>query len=454
MLKSHERQITLLQKSLDFLILLVAWSAAFLLKFESFSSGYTEKYFNLFIPVVILSYYFLRREGVYSSQRLKGWWSEPFATFAANSYSFFAIIIFFYFIGGQEKVSREFLIYYYLLSSSFLLLSKISIRMLLLHLRRKGHNLRHIVLFGSGPQAADYVNEIKSRKELGLEIKYWVDSNGLCDQFEIPCLENFNQQICREVKPDYIVFSYNLRDYNKIEKVLGDVKNELVNTIILPDVSFALIGYEIGEFNGIPLISINQPKLSHRNMIMKRVFDVLLSGLGLIILSPLLLLISLLVKFSSPGPIFFGQKRMGLDGQIFTMWKFRSMKMDNSESPGWTVENDPRRTAIGKFLRSSSIDELPQLWNVFVGDMSLVGPRPEQPHFVNEFRDNIPSYMLRHRMKAGITGWAQVNGWRGDTSLVSRIECDIYYIKNWSIWLDVRIIFMTLWKGFINKNAY
>ena len=145
---------------------------------------------------------------------------------------------------------------------------------------------------------------------------------------------------------------------------------------------------------------------------------------------------------------------MGVDGKEFKMWKFRSMVTGSANKEGWTVKNDPRVTRIGSFLRKTSLDELPQLWNVFVGDMSLVGPRPERPIFVNKFRHEIPAYMLRHKMKAGITGWAQVNGWRGDTSIAKRIECDLYYIRNWSLWLDISILFMTFWKGFINKNAY
>ena len=172
--------------------------------------------------------------------------------------------------------------------------------------------------------------------------------------------------------------------------------------------------------------------------------------------STLLLFIAFLVKLSSRGPIFYGQERMGLDGTSFTMWKYRSMRVDAELQTGaiWAQENDPRRTKIGTFLRSTSLDELPQLWNVLKGDMSLVGPRPERPVFVDQFKGQIPAYMLRHKVKSGITGWAQVNGWRGDTSLEKRIECDIYYIKNWSLWLDIKILFMTLYSGFVNKNAY
>jgi exopolysaccharide biosynthesis polyprenyl glycosylphosphotransferase len=169
-----------------------------------------------------------------------------------------------------------------------------------------------------------------------------------------------------------------------------------------------------------------------------------------------MLVLAILVKLTSRGPVLYRQERMGLDGGTFEMLKYRSMKTDAESATGavWAVENDQRRTAFGVFLRSTSLDELPKLWNVFVGDMSLVGPRPERPVFVDQFKRNIPNYMLRHRVKTGITGWAQINGWRGDTSLEKRIECDIYYIRNWSLWLDVKILFLTVFRGFVNRNAY
>jgi exopolysaccharide biosynthesis polyprenyl glycosylphosphotransferase len=176
----------------------------------------------------------------------------------------------------------------------------------------------------------------------------------------------------------------------------------------------------------------------------------------LIILSPILFVISLLVKGTSKGPVFYSQRRIGLDGRPFQMFKFRTMKMDAEKETGpvWATEDDPRRTAVGRFLRKISLDELPQLFNVLKGEMSLVGPRPERPNFVEEFRNGIPSYMLRHKIKAGITGWAQINGWRGNTSLEKRIEHDLYYIQNWSIVFDLRILFMTLWRGIFSKSAY
>jgi exopolysaccharide biosynthesis polyprenyl glycosylphosphotransferase len=188
----------------------------------------------------------------------------------------------------------------------------------------------------------------------------------------------------------------------------------------------------------------------------KRLTDIVVSAIALIILAPVLFVIALAVRLTSKGPIFYGQERMGLDGRTFKMLKFRSMRQDAESSTGavWAQPGDDRRTPIGAFLRATSLDELPQFWNVLRGDMSLVGPRPERPVFVHQFRKDIPHYMLRHKVKAGITGWAQVNGWRGNTSLDRRIECDLYYIRNWSYGMDWKILFLTLWKGFVNKNAY
>ena len=187
----------------------------------------------------------------------------------------------------------------------------------------------------------------------------------------------------------------------------------------------------------------------------KRVFDVCFSLLGLLILSPLLILFAILIKLTSRGPIFYFQERASFDGKSFTIIKFRTMFVDAEEAgPGWTIKGDARITPLGKFMRATSIDELPQLFNVLKGDMSLVGPRPERPVYISEFKHKVPHYMLRHKVPAGITGWAQINGWRGDTSIDKRIEFDLYYITNWSLFFDLKIMFLTFFKGIVNKNAY
>jgi exopolysaccharide biosynthesis polyprenyl glycosylphosphotransferase len=205
----------------------------------------------------------------------------------------------------------------------------------------------------------------------------------------------------------------------------------------------------------VPVININDVPLQGLNAIVKRTFDIVISGLALFVLSIPLALIAALVKLTSRGPVFYQQERMGLDGKSFTIVKFRSMENDAERHTGpvWTVQNDPRVTPLGKFMRKSNIDELPQLWNVLRGDMSIVGPRPERPHFVEQFKHKIPQYMLRHKVKAGLTGWAQVNGWRGNTPLEKRIEYDLYYIENWSVRLDLKIMWLTLFTVF-HKHAY
>jgi Undecaprenyl-phosphate glucose phosphotransferase len=212
----------------------------------------------------------------------------------------------------------------------------------------------------------------------------------------------------------------------------------------------------VEEFDGIPIVNLRESPIQGWNSVIKRGFDILFSIVFLIIISPVMALVAVLVKLTSPGPILYRQKRMGLDGHVFNMYKFRSMRVnaEKHSGPVWAKKNDNRRTRLGAFMRATSLDEWPQFFNVLKGDMSLVGPRPERPPFVQKFRENIPKYMLRHKVKSGITGWAQINGWRGNTSIEKRIEYDLYYIQNWSVWFDFKILVMSFWKGFMNKHAY
>lgn len=208
---------------------------------------------------------------------------------------------------------------------------------------------------------------------------------------------------------------------------------------------------------GLPVINIRYVPLSNTfNALLKRVFDIVFSGIGIVVLSPLLLIIACAVKFTSKGPLIFKQERVGLRNEPFMMYKFRSMRVqdEKEEKKAWTVKDDPRVTKVGKFLRKTSLDELPQLFNIFKGEMSIVGPRPERPYFVEKFKEEIPRYMVKHQVRPGLTGWAQVNGYRGDTSIKKRIEYDLYYIENWTFGFDIKIMFMTIFKGFVNKNAY
>jgi lipopolysaccharide/colanic/teichoic acid biosynthesis glycosyltransferase len=234
----------------------------------------------------------------------------------------------------------------------------------------------------------------------------------------------------------------------------GDVGT--VDVKVVPDLfNYVTLRGGLEEFGGLPIISLQGAPLDGWNLIAKRVFDLMVSAAALLVLLPVMLLVGILVKLTSRGPVFFAQERMGMDGHLFHMYKFRTMRTDaEKDGAQFATADDPRRTVIGSFLRKTSIDELPQFWNVFVGDMSLVGPRPERPVFIQEFKKQIPRYHLRHMVKAGITGWAQVNGLRGNTSIKDRIDYDLYYIENWSLLFDLKILLRTAFGGFLSKNAY
>lgn len=247
------------------------------------------------------------------------------------------------------------------------------------------------------------------------------------------------------------------KQFGYVEEHLEQIADQVPDIRLVPDISrFTRLATGIELVAGMPVISIHESPLAGFGGVLKRLLDIGGALLGLMAFGPLMLILAALVKLTSHGPVLYGQERMGLDGRTFRIWKFRSMRVDAEEKTGaiWAKKGDDRTTWLGALMRRTSLDELPQLVNVLRGEMSLVGPRPERPVFVHQFRRSIPGYMLRHKVKAGLTGWAQVNGWRGDTSIERRIECDLYYIQNWSIWLDIRILFLTVIRGFIHKNAH
>ena len=254
-----------------------------------------------------------------------------------------------------------------------------------------------------------------------------------------------------------VIIALPYKNFSWIEEKLEAIANQVPDVKLLPDLmKLTKLAAGIELISGVPVISVHDSPLVGVQSVFKRIVDIVGAGVAVAIFSPIMILIGILVPISSPGPVFYKQERMGLDGRTFMMLKFRSMPVDVEKKTGavFASSGDNRATWLGKFLRKTSLDELPQFFNVLAGDMSLVGPRPERPVFVNDFRRKIPGYFLRHKVKAGITGWAQVNGWRGDTSIEKRIECDLYYIQNWSLWFDFRILLLTLIRGFIHKNAY
>lgn len=302
-----------------------------------------------------------------------------------------------------------------------------------------------VVLVGYGELLEMYKKSILQLPPYPLEIMGQVDSRELLIR------------LLKQKTPDQIVISFPAEESSRYAELLEFLSNSLFEIKVLPDFGkFSTFTYEAVQENNTPLLYFNRPPIGATDRFMKRLFDIVGAFLFLILFSPLYLLIMARIRFASKGSIFFVQERTGADGRLFNLYKFRSMEMDAERETGavWAQKDDPRVTSFGRFLRQTSLDEIPQFFNVLKGDMSLVGPRPERPYFVERFEKEIPKYMLRHKMKSGITGWAQVNGWRGNTSIEERIKHDLYYIGHWSIWFDIKILFWTLFRGFVNKNAY
>lgn len=328
-------------------------------------------------------------------------------------------------------------------------------------MRRRGYNLKTILVVGAGELGQRVVETIHQHKELGFVVMGLltrrVDKVGTTIN-QVPVLGIINQlgDVLDRHSVDQVILALPLEDQPLLKDLMEALALRTVDVKLVPDLfSYVTLRGGLEEFGGLPIISLQGAPLEGWNLIAKRAFDITCSSVALLLLSPLLVLLALVIKLTSRGPIFYTQQRMGMDGHLFTMLKFRSMRLDAEASgASFAAEDDPRRTVLGSFLRKYSLDELPQFWNVLVGDMSLVGPRPERPVFIEEFKRQIPRYHLRHMVKSGITGWAQVNGLRGNTSIKDRIDYDLYYIENWSLIFDIKILLRTAFGGFLSKNAY
>ena len=329
-------------------------------------------------------------------------------------------------------------------------------------MRKRGLNQKQMILVGYSRAAEEYIDRIQQNPQWGYVVRGILDDN-------VPSGTVYNgikvigrianlSVILPANRLDEIAITLGLSEYYRLEEIVGMCEKSGVHTKFIPDYNKIIPTKPYTEdILGLPVINIRYVPLSNTfNAMVKRMMDVVGAIMAIIVSSPVMLLMCILIKLTSPGPLIYRQERVGLHNKNFWMYKFRSMEIqpEAEEKKAWTVKNDPRVTGIGKFMRRTSIDELPQLFNILKGDMSLVGPRPERPFFVEKFREEIPRYMVKHQVRPGLTGWAQVNGYRGDTSIRKRIDCDLYYIENWSIGFDIKILFLTIFKGFINKNAY
>ncbi|KAB7923713.1 undecaprenyl-phosphate glucose phosphotransferase [Klebsiella pneumoniae] len=329
-------------------------------------------------------------------------------------------------------------------------------------LRRLGYNTRRVAVVGSLPAGINLLKSFAEEPWMGFIVLGYYNSEPLTSVSDINFCGNFDKLIidARDGKIDRIYIAMNMQEEAKIKKIVQQLTDTTCSVLLIPDIfTFNILQARTEEINGVPVVPLFDTPLSGINMIFKRLEDIIVSTVILLLISPVLLIISVAVKFSSPGPVLFRQLRYGMDGKPIRVWKFRSMRvMENDENVVQATKNDIRVTKVGKFLRSTSLDELPQFFNVWCGQMSVVGPRPHAVAHNEQYRALIQGYMLRHKVKPGITGLAQINGWRGETDTLEkmekRIEYDLLYIRGWSIWLDLKIIFLTVFKGFINKSAY
>jgi len=450
----------------DAIGLVAAWLLAYYLRFYTQIVPVTkgipplERYFALTVPVVLLwvtvfSYYRL-----YRTSRITRRTTELGHVLQAHLLAVGIFVILTWVI-TEYRFSRVVIGYFMLLAGVWVLFSRLALRNLLRRLIKHGYNTHPVVVVGTGASALASVDRMARMPELGIIVKGFFNSDGQKDAaLPAPVLGSYRQvaQACEKLGDlSEIVIALPRSEASEQDAILRSLGDTVHDVYLVPDLyEYIVVGCTVEDFDQVPVLALNESPIDPMGAFWKRVFDIVCSFAALLALSSLMALVALLVKVTSRGPVFYGQLRMGLDGSTFRMWKFRSMKMDAEKETGavWAKKDDDRRTIIGAFLRATSLDETPQFWNVFVGDMSLVGPRPERPEFVHQFRGKIPAYMLRHKVKAGITGWAQVNGWRGDTSLEKRIEFDLFYIRNWSMAFDLRILLLTPFRGLVNKNAY
>lgn len=467
MIKENQKFLNQIQVVLDGIVIVCAYVMAWYLRFVSGIFELDPWYLSLqeymklllyIVPGFLILYDVFK---LYVPKRVLGRRLEAWRIFQANMIGIMALIVMLY-ITKQSNISRTMLFVFGVVIVFGQTIERNILRIILRKIRKNGYNLKHIILVGYSNAAEGYIDRIKANPEWGYDIRGILDDTmEIGSEYKgikvIGCSDDL-KIILPENKLDEIVITLGLEEYGKLGRIVNMCEKSGVHTKFIPDYDNIIPTKPYTEdIQGLPVINIRHVPLANMlNRIMKRSMDIFGAIVALILFSPVMLTISIIIKITDPGPLIFKQERIGLKNKPFYMYKFRSMvvQKEKDEKKGWTTKNDPRVTPVGKFIRKTSIDELPQLFNILKGDMSLVGPRPERPLFVEKFKEEIPRYMVKHQVRPGLTGWAQVNGYRGDTSIRKRIEHDLYYIENWTLGLDIKIILMTFFKGFVNKNAY
>ncbi len=466
MIKDNQKYFNRLQVILDGMVIVVSYLIAWYVMMVRVSErevGVLPPEFYMMALVFVTPFFLVLYYAcsLYTPKRVQGRRLEGSNIVKANVLGGLTFMAMLYLL-RQGDVSRRLVALFLILNVTLTFLERNAVRMVLMNVRRIGLNLKYVILVGYSRAAEQYIDRIVQNPQWGYKVMGILDDNvppgTVYRGIEVLSFTGSLGSILEGNHPDEIAITLGLNEYDKLERIVAMCEKSGVHTKFIPDYSKIIPTKPYTEdLLGLPVVNIRHVPLSNTfHMMVKRVMDIVGSICCIVLFSPLMILTAILIKATSKGPLIFKQERVGLHNRPFQMYKFRSMEVQTKkeESKGWTVKNDPRVTRIGKIIRKTSIDELPQLFNVLKGDMSLVGPRPERPQFVEKFREEIPRYMIKHQVRPGMTGWAQVNGYRGNTSIKKRIDYDLYYIENWTVGLDIKILFLTVFKGFVNKNAY
>ena len=477
MVRRYNRLLVAFYVVTDALLAIWAFVLAYGIRFESglipVTRGYPpiEQYLNVLPFIAVLTPLAYQLQGVYRLRRGRSRVDDFFAVLIGSILAVVLGVISTLYVqayyasedaraSGAYQVSQIVWSLFLVLNVLFTYASRETVRELLERRWRAGIGLKRILIAGAGDLGRMVADRILQHRELGYQVVGFVDDRAGGDHIGyrgLPLLGTLVEvgEIAQRERVDHLYVALPLEEHSKLLDLMEIASRECIDIKVVPDLlQFIALRARLEDLDGLPIINVNDVPLQGFNSIVKRAIDVVLSAAALVVMAIPLAIISALVKLTSPGPVFYRQERMGLDGMAFTVYKFRSMTLgaEDSTGPIWARDNDPRTTTVGRWLRRFDLDELPQFWNVLRGDMSIVGPRPERPFFVEQFKHRIPQYMLRHKVKAGITGWAQVNGWRGNTSLEKRIEYDLYYIEHWSVSLDIKIMWLTVVRGLFQRG--
>ncbi|MBQ4563889.1 MAG: undecaprenyl-phosphate glucose phosphotransferase [Lachnospiraceae bacterium] len=466
MIEDNQKRLNQLHVVIDGLIIILSYTLSYVFIFEmqnrpqAYDAAFYFWHLIVVVPGMLILYWMNK---LYTPKRVQGRRRE-FANLVWSTGTALLVFMAYLYLGKEDLMhfSRRMVLLFFALNLVLDYAFRLCLRYFLRRIRKNGHNQKSILLIGYSRAAQAYIDRVQENPVWGYNIRGILDDHAEwgTDYKGVRVLgpTYHLDEILKISHLDEIAITLGLQEYDKLEQIVVLCEKSGVHTKFIPDYSKIIPTTPYTEdLLGLPVIHIRYVPLSDSfNMATKRAVDIIGAAVALLLFSPIMLITAIGVKLSSPGPILFKQERIGLHNRPFMMYKFRSMAMqtEEDEAKGWTKKGDPRVTRFGRFIRKTSIDELPQMWNVLKGNMSLVGPRPERPQYVEKFKEEIPRYMVKHQVRPGITGWAQVNGYRGDTSISKRIECDLYYIENWTLGLDFKIILLTFVRGFVNKNAY